>query len=97
MWGDEKSFREVKGKARCSRTRGQSIRGYFFCWSKQFMSERPECLGYLGSLRARRGNRAGLKIKAGLQYASQAVPLEDLTAEVASRHLASTGLDLDFT
>ena len=72
-------------------------RGYFFRWSKRFMPERPECLGYLGPLRARRGNRAGLKIKAGLQYASQGVPLEDLSAAVASRHLASIGLDLDFT
>lgn len=97
MWGDEKSFWEVKGMARCSRTRGQSIRGYFFHWSKRFMPQRPECLGYLGPLRARRGNRAGLKIKAGLQYASQGVPLEDLSAAVASRHLASIGLDLDFT
>lgn len=54
--------------ARCSRTRGQSIRGCFFLLSKRFMPEGPECLGYLGPFRARRGNRAGFKIKAGLQY-----------------------------
>lgn len=54
--------------ARCSRTRGQSIRGCFFLWSKRLMPEGPESLGYLGPFRARRGNRAGFKIKAGLQY-----------------------------
>ena len=68
VWGDEKSFWEVKGMDRCSRTRGQSISGCFFFWSKRFMPEGPECLGYLGPFRARRGNRASLKIKAGLQY-----------------------------